>query len=253
MIIHTSDWHIGKRCAAQAAEYLTRGIIGTHDPDADTIVISGDLVDSPEASYYRRAATYITRLINAGFVVVAVPGNHDVWRSGVDVGLLGANYALWRKHIGSLVGGVEIGAGVVEWRSRCGRQILGLDTNAGCTDDLAPDLAAGCVGARQLMIITSMMEIGAVVVGHHRTDWPDLAHRLKDGAQLEEILTPRAVAYLCGHQHVKQLQIKRSTIFAAAPRSTELKSHAYHYGALDLEATQYQWLQLDDYRRSDRR
>ena len=81
-IVHLSDLHIGKndrRTEIKAAYKLISQIISTYrneDPKP-IIVITGDIVDYGKKKYFDIATKILKPLLNNGFTVLPVPGNHD--------------------------------------------------------------------------------------------------------------------------------------------------------------------------------
>jgi len=89
-ILHTADWHVGRRfrafeeegrrkLARARLEVLERimGLAERHQVDA--VLCAGDLFDepSPEREYYQRVAAILKQTRRAGRPVVLLPGNHD--------------------------------------------------------------------------------------------------------------------------------------------------------------------------------
>ena len=95
-ILHLSDLHFTSRSRTVDSGYL----IDSHNSqlkatvladflianksrlNASTVVITGDITDSGDASDYAIAREFLTRLRDAGFDVNAVPGNHDYCKEG---------------------------------------------------------------------------------------------------------------------------------------------------------------------------
>lgn len=81
-IVHLSDLHIGKndrRTEIKAAYKLISQISSTYwneDPKP-IIVITGDIVDYGKKKYFDIATKILKPLLNNGFTVLPVPGNHD--------------------------------------------------------------------------------------------------------------------------------------------------------------------------------
>ena len=73
-IAHLSDIHFGANdptiVAATEAWLLDRR--------PDLIVISGDFTQRARTGQFRAAGAYVARLRDAGFTVLAIPGNHDI-------------------------------------------------------------------------------------------------------------------------------------------------------------------------------
>lgn len=73
-IAHLSDIHFGANDPAIVA--ATEAWLLDHRPDL--IVISGDFTQRARTGQFRAAGAYVARLREAGFAVLAIPGNHDI-------------------------------------------------------------------------------------------------------------------------------------------------------------------------------
>jgi len=240
-IIHLSDLHLGVGSNAAHARALISHIIETHDPAWHAVVITGDVIETPNAKLYTLAQRLLMPLVDAGFSVFMVPGNHDLFPRGIDFGgLTSAAVLHWRALRRVICPAPESESLPLLWRFG-GRQIVGLDTMAGSSDDWEVDLAQGRVGEQQLAALSAVLEHGAVVLGHHRVWWDDAAHRLEDAKALHNILDPRASLYLCGHQHKHNDLTVGLTRYIAAPRTTQRHEGALRYQVIDLEAGDVRW------------
>jgi len=73
-IAHLSDIHFGAndpRIVSATEAWLL-------DRRPDLIVISGDFTQRARTGQFRAAGAYVARLRDAGFTVLAIPGNHDI-------------------------------------------------------------------------------------------------------------------------------------------------------------------------------
>lgn len=232
-IIHLSDLHVGAGDNLKLTKRLVAHIVETHDPAVSAVAITGDLVETPHARLFGQLTKALEPLRDAGFTAFIVPGNHDLFPRGLDLGRLTSASILWRSLVRRFCPPSEQ-QGMMVWRWH-GVQIIGLDTMAGSGDDWEVDLAQGCVGAHQLAQLTAIMEVGAVVLGHHRVWWDDMAHRLEDADKLHAVLDPRASMYLCGHQHEAHTTKRGDVVYIAAPRSTELRSRQLRYQLIAMD------------------
>jgi len=83
-ILHTADWHIGKRLGridrAEESRAVFDELVGiAGDKQVDLIIVAGDLFDRglPAFDSLRVVLDVLVRLAATGARVVAIPGNHD--------------------------------------------------------------------------------------------------------------------------------------------------------------------------------
>jgi 3',5'-cyclic AMP phosphodiesterase CpdA len=204
-IIHLSDLHIGYPDLAGRFNCIINAIILQKQPaHRYVIVITGDLVeDGFSDAYYAQARTLIGRLRDAGYTVLAVPGNHDYGS-----GLFGSEekVATFKK--------------VFFARARTRMQypkkdILGNIAFLGL-DSMAEELhwydclwANGELGGAQLDRLRDMLQdkdveecAERVVYLHHHPFDPLPFHELKDADKLRKVLEHAKIsALLYGHNH----------------------------------------------------
>lgn len=244
-ILHLSDLHIGADDNANEYANIVGSIVANHDPEVDAVLITGDLVDNAAMREFEAWAQITDVLIAAGFKVMAVPGNHDVFTTrGVDVGFKGTREG-WRAHVLPRIGGETLAHGVREWRWG-GRQILGTDTQLASSQDDDIGAARGRLGNSQLGEIIICLETGGIVAGHHRLLWRDVLHALDDANQFLRILEPRAGLYLCGHQHADVASQRGDLRIVAAPRSTQRHQGRLRYRVFDVEDYEHRWHIVDE-------
>jgi exonuclease SbcD len=83
-ILHTADWHVGKRLGridrmAEYAQALDEIVEVARDRQVDLVVVAGDLLDRPmpPLECIQLVIDALLRLAGAAGRVVAIPGNHD--------------------------------------------------------------------------------------------------------------------------------------------------------------------------------
>ncbi|MDO4797581.1 MAG: exonuclease SbcCD subunit D [Coriobacteriales bacterium] len=82
--VHTSDLHLGRRLAQMSLEQDTQHVLEqleelVEQSGSQALVVAGDIFDSPNPpeAAVRQWDRFITRMAQAGTVVLAVSGNHD--------------------------------------------------------------------------------------------------------------------------------------------------------------------------------
>jgi len=83
-ILHTADWHVGKRLGRIDRLEETRAVLDevvdiARVNEVDAVLVAGDLFDraGPPLESLRVVLETLVRLANTGARVVAIPGNHD--------------------------------------------------------------------------------------------------------------------------------------------------------------------------------
>jgi exonuclease SbcD len=83
-ILHTADWHVGKRLgridrSEETEKVLEQVVEVARSEEVDLIIVAGDLFDRgvPPFVSLRLVLEYLVALAGTGARVVAVPGNHD--------------------------------------------------------------------------------------------------------------------------------------------------------------------------------
>lgn len=239
-IHHLSDLHIGLDPSRRLrTDAIVRHITSTCDPAHTTVCVTGDVTEGVLELWRRRehraqmidARHALQPLLDSGFDVCVVPGNHDTYLT------TGATFADERErgwfH-------KEIMAPLMPWASGPGpwfRQVAPgvhlalLDSTEG---QRGPDFdaARGCNGARQLSELDAWCEgvraaePGAVIIvaQHHNTEYDKWSNRLEDEAELLAILTRHGVDVLLeGHEHVERTTTTATGLIKlASRRSTDL-------------------------------
>ena len=83
-ILHTGDWHVGKKLGRIDRSKETEGVLDelvevARDQTVDLVLVAGDLFDRglPPFASLRLVLETLVRLADTGARVVAIPGNHD--------------------------------------------------------------------------------------------------------------------------------------------------------------------------------
>lgn len=80
--LHISDLHIGQPGARHTVQKLVDSIIKTEEKQV--VLLTGDVTDDGLTSQYEDALSALKPLTLAGFLVLPVPGNHDVGVKGIN-------------------------------------------------------------------------------------------------------------------------------------------------------------------------
>jgi exonuclease SbcD len=156
-VLHTADWHLGKRLkrfdlANEQREALERLLAVIDAEQPDVVVVAGDVFDVPERQPLSaiRTWTWITQEITRRAPIVAIPGNHDhAERIGYNTHLTRASGLyilndLERAHEGLVLAGLEL-FGLPFHKPARVRALLERDASAGAApvelDDFDYDTA----------------------------------------------------------------------------------------------------------------
>lgn len=212
-IVHLTDLHIG---AGEVRRWRTSALVEhiqqTFGPGETTVCITGDLtegtLDPLRQREHRRemqdAARELRPLLDAGFGLMVVPGNHDQVPRGATMVL--QQHVEWYEQ--------EIHAELMAWAPTLAPwallvserlMVIGLDTMQG-QRGLDFDFARGCSGAEQLRKLRALLEANRrrmiVVIMHHNTDYDVWTNKLEDEAPLLALLEEFGVKVLLeGHEH----------------------------------------------------
>src|SRR5690625_2449517 len=77
-IAHLSDLHIKDRASQSAARRLFTDITRRFSPAEVCIVVTGDIIDSPDPRQWQLATEVFRPVVEAGYLTVPALGNHDV-------------------------------------------------------------------------------------------------------------------------------------------------------------------------------
>jgi len=204
-IIHLSDLHVGYDACGEGLRCIIRNIIFHKEPGTQyVVVVTGDVVETAlEPANYELARLNFDALREAGFTVLAIPGNHDY-----GTGTLGHKKFIDHfKRVFHDVPDVEYPkVDVIE-----GVAFLGLDSMAAEVHWYDRLFAEGELGGPQLERLDAALASDAVraaarrvVYLHHHPFDPWRFHELKDSEALREVLMGRGNvhALLYGHNHV---------------------------------------------------
>lgn len=110
--LHTSDWHLGRSfhqvgLLGAQAEFVDHLVEVVRSESVDAVLVSGDVYDRamPAPDTVQLLSEAVTRLIDAGAVVVLSSGNHD---SAIRLGFASELLSRAGLHIRSSVGSVGV-------------------------------------------------------------------------------------------------------------------------------------------------
>ncbi|CAN5742364.1 metallophosphoesterase [soil metagenome] len=166
-IAHLSDIHFG----ANDPTIVSATEAWLLDRRPDLIVISGDFTQRARTGQFRAAGAYVARLREAGFTVLAIPGNHDI-----------PLYDVVRRFVAPLDRYRRfIGPDLCPWFENGSVAVLGINTARSLT------FKDGRINRDQLAMIHSRFEAVApektrILVTHH----PLFALPIGAGGELSE-------------------------------------------------------------------
>ncbi|RDV36730.1 hypothetical protein DV096_16710 [Bradymonadaceae bacterium TMQ3] len=200
-LIHLSDLHLRDDESLRRLRRLVQAIATRHGAARKTVVVlTGDIVDTPDRALWREAETLVALLQDAGVAVVGCPGNHDVGWMG-----LGANAgdrAMAQRWFTTTWGAPESAKAWPREYGAPGLTLLLCDTTVG-----ENTLATGQLGYTQRMALAAAAQRAkargdqVVVAMHHHPVNDDASLKLHDAEALLHLLASRCDVLLCGHLH----------------------------------------------------
>lgn len=202
-IIHMSDIHLGAHGMAEAFEEIVQKLESMSAQAADYVVcLTGDLVENARnGGHNQLASQYISRLTNAGFRVLAIPGNHDY----------GTGSHGEKEHINRFkrmaYGSINVFYPKLDFIDDIA--FIGLDSMAEELNFIDAAWAEGELGSLQRERLEEMLDwpevqnadFRVVYLHHHPFDSIPFM-QLKDSHLLKEILEGRRIdVLLYGHNH----------------------------------------------------
>ncbi len=203
-IIHFSDLHIGYGDLAERFRCIVNAVILQKQPaDRYVIVVTGDIVENGfNRSQYDQAKALLARLKDAGFTVLAVPGNHDYGSGNI---ACSENTAVFKE---TFFENHNVEYPKVDILGNIA--FIGLDSMAEELNWYDFLWANGELGEKQLTRLSKVLgkkEVQdcaeRVVYLHHHPFDPLPFHELKDSEALHRVLDEhgRISALLYGHNH----------------------------------------------------
>lgn len=222
-IIHLTDLHIqpgqGKaRNAKKAVDFIRKKYV----PSDAAVVITGDIIEAPFHLFggldvyqaeFDCALRILSPLVEDGFDVDVLPGNHDMAKQGIyvsrDMRVMFAEFANRLCNYGFTPHRWHDGTERYPYRTfgDVGWAFMWLDTTVGqLTKDGPMDLARGNCGGEQLgdldVFLDTYSEWHSGAGGHHGPHYKDWTNRLTDANELvKKLARGGAKLFLNGHKH----------------------------------------------------
>ncbi|WP_158542455.1 metallophosphoesterase family protein [Lujinxingia litoralis] len=199
-VIHLSDLHLRDATTLRNAQRLVDHIAWRFRNTPTLVVLTGDIIDTPDPGLWTQAETLLRPLRAANIPVVACPGNHDVaW-----MGLVGRERyrTMALQWLAQSAGAPPPELSWPRVYRAASLSLILCDSNQGHNK-----LATGQLGYPQRMALAlacqSASERGdqVIVALHHHPMSDDPSLRLKDADALLHLLSSRCDVLLCGHLH----------------------------------------------------
>jgi 3',5'-cyclic AMP phosphodiesterase CpdA len=220
--VQLSDLHIhGKKKleninCEKIVRFITRKY-GGPAADKPVVLITGDIVDDGKTRQYRRAVKLLKPLVDEGFTILPVPGNHDYGPCGNFYEE--ASQADFLKFmLAELIGYAPAQAPGARMEdlfpmvTPVGDAVyIGLDSVVG-KEDTALHFASGQVGKAQRQKLIEILSDPSVVLGkrivvyfHHHPFYRQIGLEMDDAKKVLRILAGKA-HYVCfGHKHQSEV------------------------------------------------
>lgn len=200
-IAHLSDLHIKDGSSQSAARRLFADIQKRYSKEEIAIVVTGDIIDSPDPRQWQLATEVFRPVVEAGYLVIPALGNHDVaWLGLKEHDHYRAMATHWLNEVFGLVVTDQDWPITIYAGSKIA--VVVANTNIGTNG-----LARGTVGYLQRMRIAQECQRQksrgrqVVVAMHHHPKSDNASLRLTDAEELLHALSHRCDVLLCGHLH----------------------------------------------------
>lgn len=203
-IAHLSDLHIFDDASEDAARALVCDIIANLNPANTVVALTGDIIDSPSADQWARAARVVGALVEAGFRVVTSLGNHDLDWMGLTPAREYRELAMsWLCDTLGLE--VDEDHWPVVYREK-GVTFIACDSNR-ATRPERHAIATGALGYQQRMRLARECELArrrgdqVVTLSHHSPICDNPTLLMTDRSEFLHALAHRCDVLLLGHLH----------------------------------------------------
>ncbi len=250
--LQLSDLHISKNDGKdnnQNCIKIVSYITNRYTNDKPVVLITGDIVDDGDEEQYKKAVEILKPLVETGFKVLAVPGNHDY-------GPLGNIYTensqqLFQDYIlGKLLNLPEATKPGVRMEDIFPMQtvvedvlFLGVDSVVGAEDEFM-HFASGEVGKDQREKIKEILKANkgsgkkVVVYFHHHPFNRSFVMEMDDAKEVMKILSNNVDALCFGHDHKSDIWFNKDNIdlVIASRKSTKrLSNYKFQYKEITLD------------------
>ncbi|MCK5517592.1 MAG: metallophosphoesterase [Desulfobulbaceae bacterium] len=241
--IQLSDLHIHKGmresenvCAKKIIAYIINRYDSAEKP---VVLITGDIVDDGKRKQYENAVKILKPLVESGFEVLAVPGNHDHGRFGNIYSKRSRNY--FRKYILGQLLSVPIATDTsVNYSNMFPLKntvndvlFIGVDSSIGNFFDELTHFASGEVGEVQRDRISGILgkdeyaDMKKIIYFHHHPFIRNYTMEMDDAKEVMQLLAGNIDICCFGHKHISDVWSSQNSIdwTMASGKSTERNSN----------------------------
>lgn len=244
--IHGSMQTADNICAKKIVNYIANRYATKNKP---VVLITGDIVDDGKKRQYKNAVNILRPLVEDGFKVLAVPGNHDHGKYGNIYQKKSRNY--FRQYIlGDLLShpdAIEESRGYADLfpLEDVVKDILfiGVDSSIGNFNDELTHFASGEVGQEQREKISNIIRDSKystkkkVIYFHHHPFIRDYTMEMDDAKKVMKLIAGNIDICCFGHRHKSETWSSENNIdwIVASGKSTKRnKSYKFQYREIIL-------------------
>ena len=203
-VLHLSDLHVQAYRNRRANLHLGRlveRLVDAHPAPRPVVVITGDLVDDGRPAQYRKLLRLLRPLRDAGFRLLAAPGNHDCGPMGNDY--RASARVEFQRHVVADLMGIAAADTASDLMGELypmvhelgGVTFIGLDSVAGMLAE-GMHFTRGAIGSAQLVKLRELLAAPCgrrpvVVYLHHHPFDRHFTLALRDSAELMAVFTDR--------------------------------------------------------------
>ena len=249
--IQLSDLHIRSKKTADeniALNKIVKGILKKHSNQPPIIILTGDIVQDGKKSQYKCAVKLLKPLVDAGFKLLACPGNHDYGRRG-NFYTEKAQHNFQKFILRDLLGHEEANnpTNIMETLyphiyETSDAIFIGLDS-VEALENSPLHCAAGKIGHEQLAILkdylnADTLDKARIVYFHHHPFYRVIGLQMTDAQEVLQVMEGKVDILCFGHKHVPEIwqDIQKIKWILASDKTTRLQpsTQTYDYRCIEI-------------------
>ncbi len=248
--IQLSDLHIRSKKSAHeniALDRIVRGLLEKHSNQPPVVILTGDIVNDGKKSQYKRVIELLKPLVDAGFKLLACPGNHD-YGPGGNIYTEKAQHNFQKFILRDLLNHskADVPTNIMEKLyplvyETSDAVFVGLDS-VEALENSPLHFAAGKVGSEQLSTLKKDLNSIApdkarIVYFHHHPFYRATGLQMTDAQEVLQAMEGKVDMLCFGHKHVPEIWQGRQEIkwILAADKTTRLQpTQTYDYSCVEI-------------------
>lgn len=214
--------------------FICKKLIEQYKRKKPLIIICGDITDDGEEIQYRNAVEILKILMNEGFRILCVPGNHDYGRMGMFYNEI-SKYLFTQYIHGYILSDPDTGKDNINIRNIYpfeyeydNNLFIGLDSVTGNEFEIF-HFASGEIGLLQRKKLKKILtdpeysEMKKIVFFHHHPFNREMMMKMDDADKVMDLLKNKVDVLCFGHNHQKEIWKNKNEIdlIIASGKTTE--------------------------------